>query len=162
MKTVLSTLALLGTTALAFAQGPGVDPLGRVTQARGVVTVSDGNTVGLAQRGTPFFEGTRFVSSPSGTAELTLDNGCVIRMKPNESIVIRDKISCDELLALLQPVPGAPVVAAAGGADIGTLAAIGGVLLLAGGSRSGSSSATPSPTTPGDGGVIPVPPVSGQ
>ena len=157
MKNALTTFALLGASTLAIAQGPVVDPLGRVTQARGVVTVSDGATVGLAERGTPFFNGTRFVSSPSGNAELTLDNGCVIRLKPNESIVIRDKISCDELLALVRPVPGAPAVAGAG--NYGTLAAVGGVLLLAaGGGGSGGSSST----SGGAGGNSPVPPVSGQ
>jgi hypothetical protein len=160
MKTVAATFALVGASVFALAQVPGqpVDPLGRVTEARGVVTVSDGATVGLAEKGTPFFDGTRFVSSPSGNAELTLDNGCVVRLKPNESIVIRDKINCEELLALVQGVPGAPVVAGAGGSNLGVYAAVGAVLLLAsnGGGSGGSSN------NGGGGGVIPVPPISGQ
>jgi hypothetical protein len=157
MRKSIAVLPLLGAAALAFAQAP--ETLGKVTDIRGIVTVSDGRTVGVAQRGTEFFDGTRFVSSPSGNAELTLDNGCVVRLKANESIVIRGRISCEELIALIQSVPGAPVVAGAGvSGGLAAVALLGaGVLAADTMPRSRSTG-----TNGGGGGNIPVPPVSGQ
>lgn len=147
-------------SSLALAQAQPLQPLGKVTEARGVVTVSDGTTVGIAERGTAFFDGTRFVSSPSGRAELTLDNGCKIRLEPSQSLVVRDKISCDALMALVQPVSGAPAFAGAGAISNGTalrVAGIAGAALLM--SRDGGSGTS---SSGGGGGGIPVPPISGQ
>lgn len=156
---IAAVLSCAAGMALAQSQQP-VEALGKVTEARGVVTVSDGATVGIAERGTAFFDGTRFVSSPSGRAELTLDNGCKIRLEPSQSLVVRGKISCDALMALVQPVSGAPALAAGGAISTGTALRVAGIagaaLLMA---RSGGSD---SGTTPGGGGGIPNLPISGQ
>ena len=162
MKKSLTALSLAFAAGALLAQAPQApDALGKVTEARGVVTVSDGATVGIAQNGTPFFDGTRFVSSPSGRAELTLDNGCVIRLEPNQSLVVRGKVSCEQLMALVQNVPGAPVVAGAGtGSGLTGMRALGiagAALLVAGAGGGGGSSGSG-----GGGGNIPNPPVSGQ
>lgn len=144
---------------MAAAQSQPVEVLGKVTEARGVVTVSDGATVGIAERGTAFFDGTRFVSSPSGRAELTLDNGCKIRLEPNQSLVVRGKVTCEALMAMVQPVSGAPVLAGAGGLTGATALRVAGIagaaLLLANNGGSGTSSG-------GGGGGIPIPPISGE
>ena len=86
----------------ASAQAPGV--LGKVANVEGVVTISDGVTVGTAVPGTVITQGNRFVTASSGAARLTMDNGCVINLKPNESLLIDSKLSCRELIASVQAV----------------------------------------------------------
>ena len=71
----------------AFAQAPAV--LGKVANVEGVVTISDGVTVGTAVPGTVITQGNRFVTASSGAARLTMDNGCIINLKPNESLADR-------------------------------------------------------------------------
>lgn len=153
----LVTSSLLCAAAGAFAQAP--DILGKVVEVQGVVTISNGVTVATVVRGTTFSEGNQFVTASSGSARLTLDNGCDIRLKPNETLVIDGKKSCPALIALIQPVGGNVAAAGVGGGGIGLGAGLlgAGTLLaagLAGGGGGGGG---------GEGGGGPVlPPISGQ
>lgn len=165
----LFTVSLLCLGAAVSAQTPAI--VGKVAEVQGVVTISNGLTVGTAVPGTVITEGNRFVTASAGAARLTMDNGCVINLKPNESLVIDSRLSCRELLASIQSVgTQSAAVAVGGGAGLGKgLAGVGG-LLLAGAvanSTSNNSSGTPvggGGTTPigGGGGGIPVVPISGQ
>jgi hypothetical protein len=165
----LFTATVLCAGVAAFAQSQ-PQPIGKVAEVEGVVTVSNGVTVATAVLGSPVIEGTRYVTAASGSTLLRMDRGCDIRLKPNESLLIDGNRDCAALLALVQPVganlaavviPGAALPAAAGtagstGVAAGVLGA-GGALaagLIAG--NSGGSAA------PGGGGGIPVPPISGQ
>ena len=142
--------------------------LGKVTQVEGVVTISDGATVSTAVPGTAITGGLRFLTATSGAARLTMDNGCVISLKPNQSLTIGSNMSCRELLAAVQPVPSAPVVAGgtpggvftgSGGGALG----VGGIMVAAGiANRAVGKSNETNATTGGQGGGIPVVPISGQ
>lgn len=150
----LFTVGLLCAGTAVLAQ----TVLGRVAEVQGVVTISDGVTVGTATPGSVIMGGTRFVTASSGAARLTMENGCVISLKPNESLTVGSGMSCQELLAAVQPVAGAPVVAGGGGAGLGPVLA-GGALLAAAGLAGGGGGTG---AAPGGGGGIPVTPISGQ
>lgn len=150
----LVTASLLCTVAGAFAQAPAV--VGKVVEVQGVVTVSDGVTVATVVPGTVFSNGNQFVTASSGSARLALDNGCDIRLKPNESIVIDGKKTCPALLALIQPLGGNLAAAGVGGTGTGLAAGLlGAATLLAAGQSGGGGAA-------GGGGGVPVVPISGQ
>jgi hypothetical protein len=167
----LFTASLLCLGAAAGAQ---TNVLGKVADVQGIVTISDGATMSTAVPGTLITDGNRVVTATSGAARLTMDNGCVINLKPNESLTIKGGISCRDLLAAIQSVGSNPALAAAaggggGGVGMGTGLAVGaGALLaagLAGGGGGGSSSPNGGGTgggTGGGGGGIPVVPISGQ
>lgn len=152
----LLTASLLCTVAGAFAQAPAV--VGKVVEVQGVVTVSDGVTVATVVPGTVFSDGNQFVTASSGSARLTLDNGCDIRLKPNESIVIDGKKTCPALIALIQPLGGNLAAAGVGGGGM-NLGMLGAATLLAGVLASGGSGGG---GAAGGGGGIPVVPISGQ
>lgn len=119
-----ASLLCLGTAALA--QAPQIT-LGKVAEVQGVVTVSDGVTVGTAVPGTVITDGNRFVTASAGAARLTLDNGCVINLKPNESLTINSKLSCRDLVASVRAV-GSQTVLAGTGFSGNTLLAAGSLL----------------------------------
>ena len=127
----LFTAGLLCAGAAVFAQGPEV--LGKVTEVQGVVTISDGVTISTAVLGTVITEGNQFVTASSGAARLTMDNGCVIRLKPNESLIINGMKSCRALIASIQSV-GSNLAAA----TVGEGAASGGGVGLGAGFAAGA------------------------
>lgn len=111
----------------AFAQAQ----LGKVTEVQGVVTVTDGVRGGTATVGAPITEGSRFVTSSNGVTTLVLDNGCTIRLRPNQAITVRNQ-ACNLLLASVENL-GATPVASGGlgrGAAVGLWAAGGAAILL--------------------------------
>jgi hypothetical protein len=100
---VLIAIALAGFGASA-QPAPPAQALGSVTQIEGLVTMSLGSQVATVQTNTPVFDGARFVTSSSGTAELQLTNGtkCTIDLKPNQMITIDSTFTCKEQVAAIQ------------------------------------------------------------
>jgi hypothetical protein len=172
-KVLAAGLMLMG--AAASAQTP--QTLGTVADVQGIVTVSNGTTVGTAVRGTVISQGNHFVTASAGAARLTMDNGCVIHLKPNQSLRIDSRLSCEQLIASIQPVAGAPVTASAGvtpgalavGAAL-TAVVVGDRLGRGGQPAAGAGTGTPDPGSggspgtpdPGGGGVLPNPDISGR
>lgn len=124
-----AALACAAAHAQAPAQAPapmpipqGADLLGKVTEVKGVVTMSFGAQVAMVQRATPVFDTARFIAGSAGKAEITLDNGCKIYLDPNQMITIDGKRSCDALIASIQTLGqsnvGAFAFAGGGGAAI--------------------------------------------
>jgi hypothetical protein len=160
---MIKRLFFASLLCLGAAAGAENAVLGKVAEVQGIVTVSDGATMSTAIPGTVITDGNRVVTATSGAARLTMDNGCVINLKPNESLTIKGGLSCRELLAAVQSVAsntaGAAVGGGAGGGGLGAGLAAGAVLaagLAGGGGGSGGGSGT------GGGGAIPVVPISGQ
>jgi hypothetical protein len=121
-RTFLALIASLASMA-AVAQAP--SPLGAVAEVNGLVTMSVGSQVGTVAPGTPVVEGARFVSSSSGAAELKFQDGCVVRLKPNESLVIAPgNTPCPERIASIVPVAG-PAGGVFAGLPSGTLPLLG-------------------------------------
>jgi hypothetical protein len=84
--------------AAAFAQAP----IGKVESVNGIVTVTDGARGGTAASGNAITSGMRFVTTSGGSAVLRLNNGCVVNLKPNQSVTVDQGMSCDQLLASVQ------------------------------------------------------------
>jgi hypothetical protein len=163
MNKVLAVGLLVLVTA-ASAQTS--QSLGTVTEVQGVVTVNNGITVGIAARGTAITQGNHFVTASAGAARLTMDNGCVIHLKPNQSLRIDSRISCAELIASVQPVAGVPVTGTAGvpagalGAGV-ALTAVAVDATLRRGDKPDAGGRT-GPPDGGGGGVLPTPDLSGR
>ena len=52
-------------------------------------------------------DGSRFVTSSNGTVTLKFDDGCEVKLEPNQSLVVDKSKACAALIASVQPV-GAP------------------------------------------------------
>ena len=109
---LLSLSALLTTTA--FAQSPVPEAVGVVTRVEGLVTVSQGNTMGNAFKDEVILQNARVVTTAGGSTTIRLNNGCVIDLKPNQAVTVDFKRECKAILAAIQPA-GAVGVAGAGG-----------------------------------------------
>ena len=109
-------LLSLGTlfTVVSFAQTPAPEAVGIVTRVEGLVTVSQGNTMGNAFKDEVILQNARVVSTANGTTTIRLKNGCVIDLKPNQAVTVDFRRECKAILAAIQPA-GAVGVAGAGG-----------------------------------------------
>ena len=109
-------LLSLGTlfTAVSFAQTPSPEAVGVVTRVEGLVTVSQGNTMGNAFKDEVILQNARVVTTANGSTTIRLNNGCVIDLKPNQAVTVDFKRECKAILAAIQPA-GAVGVAGAGG-----------------------------------------------
>ena len=124
---VLFGAALLASAAFAQNQ----PSLGTVRSVEGLVTDTDGASVTSTEIGEPIHDGERFVTSSSGRVTLELNNGCTIKLEPNQAVTIDRNMTCRALLAAVEPVGGAAGLgsfAAAGSPRAGALA-VGGLIL---------------------------------
>jgi len=104
----LAAAIAVSVCAIAQTQAPAPAPaqLGTVENVQGLVTVSDGTSIGNVVKGGPVIDGSRFVTSSSGSATLKMDNGCNITLKPSQSLTLQGKQNCDEMLAAIQSLGG--------------------------------------------------------
>ena len=122
------TLAL-GSALLAgaaFAQS-----LGNVGNVNGLVTVTDGVTGGTVAAGNPITNGMRFVTTSGSSVTLQLNNGCAVTLQPNQAVTVLQSMTCQELVAAVQPV-GGPVTAGAGGSFTTGALSVAGLTLATG------------------------------
>ena len=132
----IKMFVLLGSALLAsaaFAQNP--PSLGKVRNVEGLVTDTEGASVTSTEVGEEIHDGERFVTSSNGTVTLQLNNGCTLRLEPNQAVTIDKNMTCRELIAAVEPVGRAAGLglggfAAAGSPGRGALAV--GALILGG------------------------------
>ncbi|MES3001708.1 MAG: hypothetical protein V4787_13525 [Pseudomonadota bacterium] len=168
------TLPLIGAVLIAgaaWAQAPATTPppakvVGKVGLVQGLVTVSLGTSVASVVANGPVLEGSRFVTGSAGSLDLDFNEGCVVKLAPNQSLTVEPGKSCnDRKGAVAWLTGGGPVVAAGAGNSLSPLVGLGyvaGIALI-----DSTTSNTPAPTggggtPPGGGGGIPNPPPSGQ
>jgi hypothetical protein len=105
-KKLIAIACALAFSAGAMAQTqaplPAPAQLGTVDDVQGLVTVSDGTSIGNVVNGSPVIDGSRFVTSSSGSALLRMSKGCDIRLKPSQSLVVQDGLNCEALIAAIQ------------------------------------------------------------
>jgi hypothetical protein len=173
----LFAAASLLIAAAVVAQTAGPVPkravLGKATDVRGLVTVSDANGVGRVVANNDVIDRNRYVTSSTGHVTLKMDKGCDIELNPNQALTVEDERSCEALWASIESMDSpAGALLAGGGAAAGAGAAaflVGGsaVLILGGGSGGGASASggggggVPGGGGGGDGGnggQIPTPP----
>lgn len=139
MKRLAVLLIAASTLLTAWGQAPKSNPkiVGKLKDVQGLVTVNSGDQAINAFTGAALVVGTRVVSSSSGAVTLSYDNGCDIKLKANESFVVKESSDCAALLALVGSVavPAATVATAAvvaapavAAAAFSPLVAVGGVL----------------------------------
>jgi hypothetical protein len=110
LKKSIALVAAFAVSICAIAQteapAPAPAQLGTVENVQGLVTVSDGTSIGNVVKGGPVMDGSRFVTSSSGSATLKLDNGCIVALKPSQSLTFQGKQNCDQTLAAIQSLGG--------------------------------------------------------
>ena len=126
LKKLLVALASLAAAA-AIAQSA----LGTVSNVQGVVTATQGTTGTVVAPGSVIVNGTRFVTTSTGTVTLRLNSGCVVTLQPAQSVTVLQNMTCQQLTAAVQPVPVAPAQVFAAGANPAVV--IGFVLAVAAG-----------------------------
>ena len=93
--------SFVGTTAMAQGAPASV---GAIQSTDGLVTVSQSNTLGNAFKDERLVDGARVATTGTGTTVIRLDNGCVIRLEPNQSVTINTQLSCNAQVASIQSV----------------------------------------------------------
>jgi hypothetical protein len=139
-----SLVGMLLMSGAVFGQGAATPPsvMGWAVDVQGLVTVSDGKSIASVVNGNGLVDGSRVVTSSSGSVTLKTREGCVIKLNPNQSITLQRARSCEALALTIQVLPGETNFT---GVALGLLA---GALLGGGGSAGGGSS-------PGEGSTIP-------
>jgi hypothetical protein len=90
---------LVATASVAQGQVALDDSIGKIESVEGLVTVTQGSSGAIAAVGNPVMEGTRFVATSSGSAVIRLNDGCVIKLQPNQVLMVRRDMPCVEALA---------------------------------------------------------------
>ena len=111
----------------AIAQGaPGA--VGIIQSTDGLVTVSQGNALGNAFKDERILDGARVVTTGTGTTVVRLNNGCLVKLDPNQSVTIDSKLDCRAQNASIQSTGAASAGASgseSGGFNTVGLAALG-------------------------------------
>ena len=105
-----------------FAQAPSVVAVAESVE--GLVTVSQGNTLGNLVKDSTLVEGARVVSTSTGSTTIRFNNKCRIELTFNQAVTIDSSLECKALLASVQSTgAGAVAVAASSGAFVPVFAA---------------------------------------
>ena len=113
---LVSLSALFVTTVFAQTSGPEV--VGVVVRVEGLVTVSQGNTMGNAFKDEVVLQNARVVTTATGSTTIRLNNGCVIDLKPNQAVTVDYKRECKAILAAIQPTGAVGVAGGVGAAGV--------------------------------------------
>lgn len=174
--TALSAVVLSGA-ALAQAPAPQA-AVGVTVEVQGLVTVSQGANVGSVASNTPVIDGSRYVTASTGSLTLKFNDGCILKLAPNQSLTVNTAQPCPARIAAIRTLgnqAGGGVLANGGGEGLVAAGLFAGGIAAVNAAGGGSAApVTPPPgggggTTPvtpppsgGGGGVIPNPPASGQ
>jgi hypothetical protein len=125
---------LLALSALAAASAFAQAPLGTVTNVEGVVTATQGATGVAVTPGTAVQNGMRFVTTSRGSVTLQLNSGCVVTVPPAHGVTVLQSMTCQQLVAAVQPVVPVGVATLYGPSPVlvNGIVAAGGLVLAAG------------------------------
>lgn len=160
-----SCLAIAGSV-WAQAPLPVTAVVGKSIDVKGLVTVSYGTNAASVVDNTPVVEGSRFVTSSSGSTTLKFDDGCEVKLKPNQALTVDNKKDCEARIAAIQNLSrdgaGFMVGGGGGGGQLVLLGTVFGAAIAAFANGGGAAAAlvggnTPAPPGPGTNpGVLPV------
>lgn len=89
----------------AFAAAPAfAQTIGTVTTVNGVATVTTGTTGTAVVVGAPIVNGSRVITTSTGSVTLRLNNGCIVTVPPGHGVTILSNLTCEQLRAAIQPV----------------------------------------------------------
>jgi hypothetical protein len=96
-KLLLAAFALAAGSALAQA------PLGTVVNVNGIATVTTGTSGTAIVTGAPIVHGSRVITTSNGSVTVRLNNGCTINVPPGHAVTILSNLTCQQLVAAVQP-----------------------------------------------------------
>ena len=132
---LLSLSALF--TSVSFAQAPASQEVGVVTRVEGLVTVSQGDTLGNVFKDEVILQNARVVTTATGSTTIRLKNGCVVDLKPNQAVTVDFRRECKALLAAIQPAGAVGVAGAGGVGAAGVPPGLGNAFIVGGGVLTG-------------------------
>jgi hypothetical protein len=109
--------------------------VGTLKDVQGFVIVFVSTQSINAYSGAALVVDTRVVTTSTGSVTLAFDNGCDVKLTPNQSMVVKDVRDCAALIAVpvaAVPVAAVPVAAAPVAGGIGAATALGGAVAMGG------------------------------
>ena len=129
-------LALVVTSAPLAQQGGKAEPkdVARLDSVEGSVLVGGATGLVSGTKGLVLKEGTRVLTTAKGRAVVKFDDGCEVRLEPNQRYVVSREQACEMRILMVQgtgptplPPPANPVAAAALSGNLEAAAAVGAV-----------------------------------
>lgn len=117
MKKSLISLFIAFIFSPSWAQSP-APAVGTIQSVQGLVTISQGATLGNAAPGTALTNGAIVVSTCGASTFIQLRNGCSVPLSPSQAVTVNTDLSCDQLLNSVQQLAGQ--CASGGGFAIGS------------------------------------------
>lgn len=142
---VVAMAAMLGVAGVASAQD-GAGTVATVQDVSGAVTITAGDTVKPAVEGSRVTDGAVVITAGDGSSVVVFDNGCNVRIEPNESLTVDTSLSCAALVAV--PLQSPAFATGAQGGNRAALGVVGGAALIAAIIDDSGSTAPVSTTAP--------------
>jgi hypothetical protein len=95
---------LVAVAAVAAASAWAQAPLGTITSVNGVATVTTGTTGTAITVGAPIMNGSRVITTSTGSVSFRLNNGCALTVPPGHAVTVLADRTCEQLRAAIQPV----------------------------------------------------------
>lgn len=144
-KLAFALLLTAFASTATLAQGP-AEPIGVVQSVEGLVTVSQGNTLGNVVKDKKILNGARLVATATGFAVVKLDNGCLVSLKPNQAVTIDSRLDCKAVVAGIE-TSGAAAAAGIDSSSALKAAIVGGIGLALVVNSDSSNSNSPPPAS---------------
>lgn len=113
-------VAAIASMAPAFADDP--QPIAKLKDVHGNVLVSKSSGLAAGGEGTRLVEGSRVITANSSEVIVQYDDGCEVRLKPNQRFLVERGKPCAVLVAqpesILATPEGAAVTTVAGAAGV--------------------------------------------
>jgi hypothetical protein len=93
-KSLVAVSALVGAGVALAA-----DPVATVVDLSGIVTVSQGSTMGNAVKGTELAPGAQVATAASSTAVIRYKKGCDVKLEANQALKIDESNACGAIVA---------------------------------------------------------------
>ena len=126
--TVLVPLVAMAIAPHAFAQ-PAPQPVARLKAVTGNVLVSKETGLASGDESTPLTRGSRVITTANGEATVVYDNGCEVKLKPNQRFEVDTDKPCAALAARAESILAEPAGAVAAAGTAGAVAATGGFVV---------------------------------
>lgn len=112
MKTILKSV-VAATALVAVGVAFAADPVASVAEMSGLVTVSQGDKLGNAVKGTQLVPGSVVATSVSSSAVIRYKQGCDVKLEANQSLKVSESNPCGDVVAGNEHVWAAAGVGAA-------------------------------------------------
>ena len=127
-----AALIAMALAPQGFTQSTG-EPIAHLKGVKGNVLVSKETGLASGNESAPLTKGSRVITTANSEVTVVYDNGCEVKLKPNQRFEVVDDKPCSELIARAESILSEPA---------GALAATGSAGAIAAGSAIAVSSAT--------------------